>query len=126
MYPITLGNALLGIILGTLFIMSSKIHPVAAMAVITYGLIFLWGTIVFIKYPVYEINGNTLIITKIFKKNNLIDLSVIDKTEEVRKNYLFLYNGDKIVTGISSAQIGRKKFIELVASISQVITNRSS
>jgi len=126
MYPITISNALLGIILGALFISSSKIHIIAAIAVFAYGLVFLWGTILFSKYPVYEIKGNTLAITKMFKKNILIDLSTIDKAEEVRKSYLFLYNGDKVITGVSSAQIGSKQFIELVAAIKQVITNRSS
>ena len=126
MYPITLGNALLGIVLGSLFIMSPKIHIVAAIATLTYGLVFLWGTIVFTKNPVYAINGNILEITRMFKKNNIIDLSKIDKTEEVRESYLFLYNGNKVVNGVSSAQIGNKQFIDLVATIRQVITRRCS
>ncbi|MCP4474494.1 MAG: hypothetical protein GY821_08025, partial [Gammaproteobacteria bacterium] len=125
MYPITLGNAMLGIVLGSLFIMSPKIHILAAIATLTYGFISLWGTIVFTKYPVYAVNGSILEITRMFKKNNIIDVSEIDKTEEVKNSYLYLYNGNKVVNGVSSAQIGSKQFIDLVATIRQVITNHS-
>ena len=73
----------------------------------------------------YKLNGNILEITRLFRNNNVINLTEIDKTEEVRKTYLFLHKG-KTVNAVSSAQIGNKKYIELVAAIKKVITNHST
>lgn len=125
MYPITISNALLGLVLGPFFITSQKIHITVSLGTLLYGLFFLWGTIVYTKYPVYIINGKYLEITRMFRKNKVINLSEIDKSEEARKTFFFLYNG-KIVNVVSSALIGNKKYIELVIAIKRVITNHSS
>ena len=115
----------MGLALGPIALTSPKIPLVVSIGITLYGLFFLWGAIVYMKNPVYKLNGNILEITRMFRKNNVINLTEIDKSEEVRKNYFFLHNGDT-VNAVSSAQIGNKKFIELVAAIKQVITNRST
>ena len=125
MYPITISNALLGLVLGTVFMASQKIHVILALFILLYGFFFLWATIVYTKQPVYTLNDNILEITRMFKKNKVIDLIKIDKIEEIGNNYLFLHN-DKTINGVSSAQIGNKKFVKLVSEIKQVITRHSS